>query len=157
MAGKTEENTAYRELIERARQAAERAYCPYSNYRVGAAVLTFDGMIHEGCNIENAGYSQTIHAEETAVSSAIASGLLERARQAGLSQFEAIRALAVHAPLGSDPWPCCNCRQFLCEFGLEFDIIGAGEDGAILCQKLEALIPYPFPVETVLAAVRRGR
>jgi len=144
---------AYRELIEAAKKAAELAYRPYSKYNVGAAVLTFDGTIYPGCNVENCGYSQTVHAEETAVCNAVAHGALKRALDAGLTQFDFIKAVAVHAPKGNDPWPCCNCRQFLNEFGVKFDIIGEGPNGEILCKKLGKLIPNAFPMEEVLASV----
>lgn len=148
----------YRRLINEARLASSRAYQPYSNYSVGAAVLCFDGKIYSGFNIENCGYSQTIHAEESAVTSALASGLLQRAETAGLSQFEAILALAVHTPSGSDPWPCCNCRQFLGEFGYDMHIIGEeAKSGKILCLTLEQLVPHAFPIKQVLESVRSGR
>lgn len=146
----------YRELIEVAKTVCWRAYRPYSKYNVGAAALTFDGRIYPGINVENAGYTQTKHAEEIAMSAAIADGVLERAAQAGLTQFEAFVAVAVYAPKGSDPWPCCNCRQFMSEFGFDYHIIGEGPGGPedeILCLTLRQLIPHPFPIEEVLASV----
>jgi cytidine deaminase len=147
----------YRALIEAAKLACEQAYRPYSNYNVGAAVLTFDGRTYAGCNIENCGYTQTKHAEEVAITSAIADGVLVRAEAAGLTQFEAFIAIAVYAPKGSDPWPCCNCRQSLCEFGFDMHVIGEGVDGTILCLTLGQLIPFPFPIAEVLASVRGGQ
>lgn len=147
----------YRSLIEAARSAAGNAYCPYSNYDVGAAVLTFDGLIYPGCNVESCAYSQTIHAEENAVAGAVASGLLKRAEAAGLTQFDAIVALAVWGSKCGDPWPCCNCRQFLSDFGYNMHIIGEGPQGKddnIVCLTLGQLIPNPFPIEEVLASVR---
>lgn len=149
--------TSYAALIEAARLAAENAYRPYSNYNVGAAVLLWNGEVYVGCNVENAGYSQTVHAEETAVCSAIAAGALRRAEAAGRTQFNFITAIAVYAPKGTDPWPCCNCRQFLSEFGFSMHVIGYGaerEAGPILCKPLKRLIPEPFPIEEVLASVR---
>ena len=147
----------YRELVEAAKKACLRAYRPYSNYNVGAAVLTFDGRVYTGVNVENCGYTQTKHAEEVAITSAIADGVLERAEAAGLTQFEAFLAIAVYAPKGSDPWPCCNCRQSLSEFGYDMHIIGEGTQGKILCLTLGQLIPFPFPIETVLESVRGQR
>ncbi len=150
--------TIYRELIEAAKKASDRAYRPYSNYPVGAALLTFDGQIYTGCNVENCAYTQTIHAEQTALVKAISEGALERALAAGVDQLHFVKAIAVHAPKGSDPWPCCNCRQTLNEFGLDMDIIGYAPDGhGILCKKLKRLIPHAFPMEEVLAAVRGGK
>lgn len=149
----------YRGLIAAAKAAAELAYRPYSNYNVGAAILTFDGQIYTGCNVENCGYTQTIHAEQTALVKAISEGALKRALEAGRTQLNFIQAIAVYAPKGSDPWPCCNCRQTLNEFGLGMDVIGyAGTDESrVLVKKLKVLIPHAFPMEEVLASVRSGK
>ena len=66
--------------------------------------------------------------------------------------------MAVHAPKGSDPWPCCNCRQFLGEFGYDMHIIGEEpKDGSILCLTLGQLVPFAFPIEEVLRSVRGER
>lgn len=143
----------YRSLIDSAKQACLRAYRPYSKFNVGAAVLTFDGKVYTGCNVENCGYTQTKHAEEVAITTAIADGALERAAAAGLSQFQAFIAIAVFAPKGSDPWPCCNCRQSLSEFGFDMHVIGDGPNDSILCLTLGQLIPFPFPIAEVLASV----
>ncbi len=149
----------YRNLIEAAKQAATLAYRPYSQYNVGAAILTFDNQIYTGCNVENCGYTQTIHAEQTALAKAISEGALRRALEQGLTQFDFIRAIAVYAPKGSDPWPCCNCRQTLNEFGLKMDVIGyAGKDESrVLVKTLGRLIPHAFPMEEVLASVYGGK
>lgn len=148
----------YRELINAAKEACKSAYQPYSNYSVGAAVLTFDGKIYRGFNVENCGYSQTIHAEESAICHALSEGLLLKAAEVGLSQFEAILAIAVYAPKGSDPWPCCNCRQFMGEFGYDMHVIGeCPKTGEILCLTLGQLVPFPFPIEAVLASVRHSQ
>lgn len=151
-----EDEALYRKLIAEAKAACLEAYRPYSNYNVGAAALTFDGKIFRGCNVENCGYTQTKHAEEVAITSAIVDGVLTRAAAAGLSQFEAFVAVAVWAPKGSDPWPCCNCRQSMCEFGFDMHIIGEGTkpEDPILCLTLGQLIPHPFPIAEVLASVR---
>jgi cytidine deaminase len=143
----------YRKLIAAAKEAANLAYRPYSNYPVGAAVLTFDGSIYTGCNIENCGYTQTIHAEQTAMSKAISEGALERALAQGLTQLEFIKAVAVHAPKGTDPWPCGNCRQSLNEFGLQMEIIGDGPNGDILCETLGQLVPHAFAMDLVFASI----
>lgn len=143
----------YRELIEAAKEASKLAYRPYSHYPVGAAVLTFDGEIYTGCNVENCGYTQTIHAEQNAMARAISEGALVRALEAGRTQLDFIDAVAVYAPKGTDPWPCCNCRQSLNEFGLEMKIVGEGPQGKFRKKKLEELIPHAFPMEVVLAAV----
>ena len=148
----------YKSLIDAAKEACQNAYQPYSLYSVGAAVLTFDGKIHSGFNIENCGYSQTIHAEEAAVTAALTGGVLKRAEAAGLSQFEAILAVAVHTAKGSDPWPCCNCRQFMGEFGYDMHIIGEDpKSGQILCLTLGQLVPFAFPIKDVLANLNFAR
>src|SRR5690554_6317634 len=92
------------ELVAQARQAQEHAYVPYSNFRVGAALLTSSGKVFLGCNIENVAYSPTICAERTAIFKAISEG--ERS----------FVALAVVADTDEPISPCGVCRQVLVEF-----------------------------------------
>ena len=97
-------------LMELALQARQNAYTPYSNYRVGAAVLTGDGRLFTGCNIENASYGATICAERTAIFKAVSEGA------------ERIAAIAIVGGLAdSEPsdyaFPCGICRQVMKEFG----------------------------------------
>ena len=97
------------ELLEAARLASRSAYCPYSNFHVGAAIRA-GGRIFAGANVENASYGLTICAERTAAFAAIL---------AGAGPFEAIAVACVDAPEGSDPvmlMPCGACRQVLSEF-----------------------------------------
>lgn len=91
------------ELLERARAAAARAYAPYSNYLVGAAVRTQDGRIYEGVNVENAAYPLGICAERTAIARAVVDGC----RPGDLAE------IAITAS------PCGGCRQWLHEFQIE--------------------------------------
>ncbi len=93
-----------RKLLQRARQTAERAYVPYSDFPVGAALLTAEGTIYAGCNIENASYGLTICAERTAIVAAVSAGARE------------IVAIAVSAPKVPLTTPCGACRQVLNEF-----------------------------------------
>src|SRR5215218_2923672 len=93
-----------KELLTRARAAANHAYAPYSDFPVGAAALAIDGSIHTGCNVENASYGLTICAERAAVSAAISAG------------HRQIVAVAVSAPKDAHTNPCGACRQFLNEF-----------------------------------------
>jgi len=93
-----------RDLLARARAAATKAYVPYSEFPVGAAVLTADGSIHTGCNVENASYGLTICAERVAATAAVSSGHRE------------FIAVAVSAPKVLRTTPCGACRQFLNEF-----------------------------------------
>src|SRR6185312_6764581 len=88
-----------------AREAIERAYCPYSTFRVGAAVLTQGGDVFAGCNVENASYGLTICAERIAVFQAVAGG------------HTVVRAVAIYTPTQSPTAPCGACRQVLNEFG----------------------------------------
>jgi cytidine deaminase len=94
------------ELLEAARHAGQRAYCPYSQFPVGAAVLTMDGRIFTGCNIENASYGLAICAERVALFHAVAAGVRQIAR------------IAVSCLKGTtnDPgtlMPCGACRQVM--------------------------------------------
>lgn len=134
----------YRELLDEARKAAHNAYCPYSGYSVGAAVLTFDGQIYTGCNVENATYSLTVHAEVAAAIAAISGGALKRAQAAGLNQHQFIKAVACVCLKTYETWHCSLCRQFLLEFGVDMDIVVPREDGSALWQPLKRLVKHPF-------------
>ena len=92
------------ELLERARGAVETSYAPYSEYRVGAALETSDGTVFTGCNVENANYSNSVHAEELALSKAV---------EAGHRNFSRI---AVSSGARDGVTPCGMCRQSLSEF-----------------------------------------
>ena len=92
------------DLLALAREAVERSYAPYSEYYVGAALETDDGTVFSGCNVENANYSNSVHAEELALSKAV---------EAGHRTFEAI-AVSSDRRLGVTP--CGTCRQSLSEF-----------------------------------------
>ena len=97
------------ELLEAARQASRAAYCPYSKFHVGAAILA-GGRVFAGANVENASYGLTVCAERTAAFAAVL---------AGHSRFEAIAVSCIDSPPGSAPSllsPCGACRQVLAEF-----------------------------------------
>ena len=119
------------ELIRRALLVQARAYAPYSNYPVGAALLGRSGQVYEGVNVENAAYPTSMCAERSAVFHAISSG--ER-------QFEAI---AVVTPNGGSP--CGACRQVLSEFGLDLIVYVADGEGHLLAQTTVGdLLPLAF-------------
>lgn len=122
----------YREkLIREALKAKENAYAPYSKFKVGAALLTEDGEIYTGCNIENAAYSPTVCAERTAIFKAVSEG----ARK--------IEAIAIVA--GEDmAYPCGVCRQVIKEFGEEATIIVARSEEDYEESTLEDLLPHSF-------------
>lgn len=101
------EHKDYEKLIELAKEAREKAYVPYSHFKVGACVLTEDGKTYQGCNIENASYGLTNCAERTALFSAYANG--ERK----------LKAIAVVAETEGPVSPCGACRQVMMELGGE--------------------------------------
>jgi cytidine deaminase len=123
------------ELVEAARQARERAYVPYSKFRVGAALLGASGRVYLGCNVENASYGATICAERTAFVKAISEG--ER-------DFKALAVVGT----GADPVsPCGVCRQFMSEFGLDMPVIMAGDSGDRVIRTVAELLPAAFSRE----------
>lgn len=115
------------ELIEKAKAAMQFAYVPYSHYKVGAALLSKDGRIFTGCNIENGSYGATNCAERTALFKAVSEGVRE---------FAAIAVTAEKAA----PWPCGICRQALNEFAPDIRVIVAWQD-----QVMEATLPELLP------------
>jgi cytidine deaminase len=120
-------------LVQAARAARAHAYAPYSGYAVGAAVLTDDGRVFAGCNVENASYGLSLCAERVAVFSAIAAG----ARR--------LVAAAVCTPDGGTP--CGACRQVLLEFAdapESFAVWGVSPDRVIARYTLADLIPHGF-------------
>lgn len=106
-------------LLKAAREAAKKAYAPYSKFKVGAAILTKQGNIFTGCNVENASYGLTICAERAAVFSAIANE--------GGNKMK-IKAIAVVSDKNITFPPCGACRQVIYEFGLKAEIIFQGSD-----------------------------
>jgi cytidine deaminase len=121
-----------REMRQQAKQASERAYCPYSKFHVGSAVLTSDGKIFSGCNVENASYGLTICAERNAIFQAVATGAVD------------IRAVLVYTPTDKPTAPCGACRQVINEFGPEADIICVCAGKETIRRKLSDLLPEPF-------------
>ena len=123
------------ELVAAARAARERAYAPYSGFRVGAALCTDTGEVVTGGNVENASYGLAICAERAAVAAAVAQG------------YRRFEAIAVAGP-GADPvTPCGACRQVLREFprGVDLRVLCAGEAGErVLATTLGALLPDSF-------------
>ena len=124
-------------LIEAAKQAAKHAYVPYSNFTVGAALLTADGTVYSGCNIENAAFSPTNCAERTAFFKAVSDGARD---------FCAIAIIGGTNGDFSDFCPPCGvCRQVMAEFcAPEFRVILGRSDGAIREFTLSDLLPHGF-------------
>ncbi|MEO6528215.1 MAG: cytidine deaminase [Gemmatimonadaceae bacterium] len=119
-------------LRERAEAAMAKAYAPYSNFRVGAALLASDGSIVDGCNVENAAYPAGLCAERVAVGAAVARGLRD---------FQAI-ALATEADTPTPP--CGICRQVLMEFAPNLSVLSVTRAGAEARWTMSDLLPDAF-------------
>ena len=118
-----------------ARDAARNAYAPYSNVHVGAAILTEDGAVHAGCNVENASYGLAICAERNAAAA------MALANPKGRE----IRLVAVYSPDASPCFPCGACRQVVREFGCKEVVV---EDGSGLRRyAFEEMLPHAFGPE----------
>ena len=124
-------------LINLAKMAMEKAYAPYSGYKVGAALLCADGTVYQGCNIENASFSPTICAERTAIFKAVYDGHREFTAIAICGGKDGVIA-------GQFP-PCGVCRQVMGEFCKDdFKVYLAGPDDSYETLTLAQLLPYSF-------------
>ncbi len=123
------------QAYEMAKETRERAYAPYSGFKVGAALLTADGShIYTGCNVENASYGATICAERNAILHAIA--------QDGVQSFAAIVVVSDDEPPAP---PCALCLQVLIEFcSPELEVCLGSMDGIEVEYTLGELLPHPF-------------
>ncbi len=119
-------------LISAASAARERAYAPYSNFSVGAAILTREGRYYTGCNVENSSFGLTCCAERVALFKAVSNG--ER-------NFEAI---AITAGTDDHCAPCGACRQALAEFGAEIKVFMVNRLGDYRMQTVSELLPSVF-------------
>lgn len=121
-------------LIDLANEARRRAYVPYSNYPVGAALRTKSGRLYSGVNVENAAYPQTMCAERVAIFKAVSEGETE---------FEAIAVVTNNG--GS---PCGGCRQVMAEFGLDTIVLMADGEGNLVKETtVHELLPEAFTPE----------
>lgn len=121
----------FSELIQWAINASDKAYAPYSQYPVGAALMALDGTIFTGCNVENAAYPACICAERTALVKAISEGA---------RQFSTIAVATQNAGA-----PCGTCRQMLYEFAPDLRVLIVDFSGAIKVDtSLRELLPYGF-------------
>ncbi len=124
-------NPDHQSLIDLANEARKRAYVPYSNYRVGAALRTKSGRLFTGVNVENAAYPTTMCAERVAVFKAVSEGEKD---------FEVIAVVTDNG--GS---PCGGCRQVLAEFGLDTIVLIANGEGKLVTQTtVSGLLPEAF-------------
>ena len=120
------------EVVAAARLAVRRAYCPYSRFPVGAAILTGDGAIVPGWNVENASYGLTICAERNAIFRAAGDGRL------------VVRAVAIYTPTAVPSAPCGACRQVINEFGPEALVVSVCDGPEVLSKRLGDLLPDAF-------------
>ena len=119
-------------LLDEARRARRRAHAPYSRFKVGAALLTRDGNVIHGCNVENASYGLTICAERNAVFQAVALGL------------EGFTAIAIVTKAGKSASPCGACRQVLHEFAPKMRVIWRDAGGRLIDRTVDQLLPNAF-------------
>lgn len=118
------------ELIVSATAARERAYAPYSHFKVGAALLGKSGRVYMGCNVENAAYGPSMCAERTAVSKAVSEG--ER-------EFDAIAVVTKNGV-----FPCDTCRQVMIEFAPDMTVIISDTHGNVHVTTIRDLLPEGF-------------
>jgi cytidine deaminase len=122
-------------LVAAAVDAQSNAYCPYSNFPVGAAVLANDGHLFKGCNVENASYGLTTCAERNAIAAAVAAGYLN------------IVAIAVVTDAPTIARPCGACRQVIAEFSSEehsTTVISISSNGEAVVETINDLLPGRF-------------
>ncbi len=122
----------YKDLYRKASEMTAMSYAPFSNFRVGAALLTEDGHIFTGCNVENSSFGGTICAERTAFVKAISEG------------FTKFKAIAI-ASSGGEAWPCGICRQFMREFcDDDFEIITGKDQDSLRVYTMDKMLPEGF-------------
>ena len=124
------------QLVEEARDVRERAYAPYSNFKVGAAIRTRSGKVFKGANVENISISITVCAERSAGVAAISAGEME---------WEEI---AVVAGTSRPTSPCGACRQFLAEFNPNLKVVVANQSEVFYTTTVAELLPKTFDNET---------
>jgi len=128
----------YEKLVKEAEKVRKKAYTPYSKFKVGAAVLSDDGKIFTGCNIENSSFGLAVCAERVAVFKAISEGS---------TKFEAIAVIGDTVKPCS---PCGSCRQVISEFGEDIPLIMANLKGDVKIKKIKELLPEAFGKKDLL-------
>lgn len=126
-----------KQLIKQALEAQKNAYAPYSKYKVGSAILTTDGTIFTGCNIENASYPCGLCAERTAISKAVSSG------------FKEFSDIAIAGSSDNFCTPCGICRQMLYEFSPQINVICCKNNGEHKEFSLKELLPQSFDANSL--------
>jgi len=123
------------ELAAAARKAAESSYSPYSHFRVGAVVVSANGEIFTGANIENAAYPVSSCAEATAINTAVSQGI---------RKIASVAVACIDADDVEGAYPCGHCRQTMSEFGVEKVIVTAGDGSVVREHTLDELLPHRF-------------
>lgn len=134
--------TNYQTLIRSAKSAQQNAHAPYSGFKVGAAILTANGKIHGGCNVETSSYSLTICAERTALFKAVSEG------------DKKFRAIAVVSSADELTPPCGACRQVLWDLAGNIDVVLSSSKRTRVV-KLKSLLPNAFDSKMLPRSRRR--
>ncbi len=130
--GKKEMKEIYQKLIDQAKEARLKAYVPYSNFAVGSALMTENGTIFSGCNIENVSLGITICAERVTIYKAISNG------------FKSFKAIAIVGDTEEPCSPCGACRQVMIEFSPNMEVIMTNLQNMIEIVKAKDLLPFAF-------------
>lgn len=127
-------------LINVARAAMEKAYSPYSNFPVGAALISKEGNVYSGCNVENASYGLTCCAERVAIFKAVADGIKH------------FKAIAIIANTDMPCTPCGACRQVMSEFAPDMEVYMVSKKGNYIKAKVTELLPGSFEKDMLKGA-----
>jgi cytidine deaminase len=122
----------YKTLVKHAQAARRYSFSPYSKFRVGAALLTKNGKVYTGCNIENSSYGLTICAERTAIFKAVSEG------------HRTFKAIAIATDESEFTEPCGACRQVLMDLAGNIDFVMSKGNRQLKVLKLSDLLPHPF-------------
>jgi cytidine deaminase len=123
------------ELVQSAKAAADKAYAPYSKFKVGAALLTSNDKIFSGCNVENASYGLSICAEQVAVVKAVSSGETN------------FKIMVIFSATDNLTSPCGACRQVVSEFNPRLEVILVNEKGEMKALNMNKLLAEPFSLK----------
>ncbi|EFX69657.1 hypothetical protein DAPPUDRAFT_61988, partial [Daphnia pulex] len=127
-----------KQIVSKAKEVREKAYCPYSNFSVGAALLCGDGEIIDGCNVENVSYGLTICAERSAICKAVSQGQ------------KVFKSIAICAEMKEHfVSPCGACRQVLAEFNINMDVYLCKPNNEIFKTSMDKLLPLFFSPNSV--------
>ncbi|MDP3026013.1 MAG: cytidine deaminase [candidate division Zixibacteria bacterium] len=124
-----------RKLVLEAKKTRKNSYAPYSNFKVGAALLARSGKVYTGANLENSSFGQTVCAERLALYKAVSDGEKD------------FKKIAIVAPGAEPVTPCGICRQALFEFAPQLEVLSVNLKGKVRKYTLRELLPYPFKYE----------